>query len=101
MFGFSDPNDTPPTGTGPANLFNGVKITTLPSNGTLALNSVALTPGQIIPIDPATQTITGGPLTFTPASNANGLPYTNLTFQVRDDGLTARAASIWIRFPRR
>jgi len=82
-FGFSDPNDSP------ANGFIGVKLTTLPANGTMFLNNVAVTPGQIIPIDPATLTVIGGPLTFQPAGNANGLPYARFTFQVQDNGGTA------------
>ena len=61
-FGFSDPNDTP------ANTLLAVKITTLPTAGTLADNGVAVTAGQFV----AVADITAGKLKFTPAANANG-----------------------------
>jgi len=77
-FGFSDPNDTP------ANTLSGVKITTLPAAGTLTDNGVAVVAGQII----AVADITGGKLIFTPATYANGTPYTTFTFQVQDTGST-------------
>ena len=78
-FGFTDPNDNP------ANSFLAVKITTAPAVGTLADNGVAVTAGQSI----AVADITGGLLTFTPATNASGSPYTSFTFQVQDNGGTA------------
>src|SRR5213078_5397123 len=43
-FGFTDPNDSP------ANSLAAVKITTLPLAGTLTLNSVAVTAGQLITV---------------------------------------------------
>ncbi|MFC3071032.1 beta strand repeat-containing protein [Phenylobacterium soli] len=76
-FGFTDPNDSP------ANSLMAVKITTLPGAGSLQLNGVAVTAGQTI------QAADIGNLTFTPAANANGTGYANLTFQVQDDGGTA------------
>jgi hypothetical protein len=78
-FGFTDPNDTP------ANTLLAVKITTLPTAGTLKLNGVAVTAGQFIP---ATD-IAANKLTFTPAANANGANYAQLSFQVQDNGGTA------------
>ncbi|MDI1227824.1 MAG: cadherin-like domain-containing protein, partial [bacterium] len=78
-FGFSDTSDTP------ANALLSVTITTLPVNGTLTLNGLAMSAGQSV----AVASITGGLLRFTPAANANGAGYANFTFQVRDDGGTA------------
>jgi VCBS repeat-containing protein len=73
-FGFSDPNDTP------ANAFASVKITTLPTTGTLKLSGVAVTAGQIV-------TAANIPnLTWTPALNSNGTALSNFTFQVIDNG---------------
>src|SRR5207248_949900 len=61
------------------------KITSLPSDGTLKNNGAAITlPGEISATD-----ITAGKLTFTSAANANGSPYTTVTFQRRDNGGTA------------
>ena len=78
-FGFTDPNDSP------ANVFNRVKITTLPGAGTLKLSGMAVTAGQFI-------TVANIPnLTFEPAANAVGSPYTTFTFQVEDDGGTTHS----------
>jgi VCBS repeat-containing protein len=76
-FGFTDPIDTP------ANSLLAVKITTLPTNGSLTLNSAAVTAGQTITLADLTN------LKFTPAANGNGSPYTTYTFQVQDNGGTA------------
>ncbi|MBP3996508.1 Ig-like domain-containing protein, partial [Pseudomonas koreensis] len=75
-FGFTDPNDTP------ANGFAAVVITTLPSSsdGTLTLNGIAVTTGQVIAV-----TDLGG-LVFTPLANRNGSGVGAFTFQVRDNG---------------
>jgi hypothetical protein len=78
-FGFSDPNDNP------ANALQAVKITSLPGAGTLLLNGVAVSAGDLID---ATE-IAVGHLTFAPAANANGDGYASFTFQVQDDGGTA------------
>src|SRR5258705_399729 len=78
-FGFSDPNDSP------ANAFLAVKITTLPSGGTLSDNGVAVTLSQFVSVTD----INGGLLKFTPAANANGSPEASFTFQVQDNGATA------------
>ncbi|TAK89420.1 MAG: retention module-containing protein, partial [Burkholderiaceae bacterium] len=78
-FGFSDPNDTP------ANAFNRVEITTLPSAGTLLLNGIPVTAGQFVTVTD----INSGLLRFAPATNANGNAYASFTFQVEDNGGTA------------
>ncbi|MDO9002609.1 MAG: DUF4347 domain-containing protein, partial [Aquabacterium sp.] len=78
-FGFTDANDSP------ANTLSGVRITTLPGAGSLTLNGVAVTAGQIISV----ANINSGLLQYTPAANANGAGYTSFTFQVQDNGGTA------------
>src|SRR5207344_1428337 len=60
-FGFSDPNDSP------ANNLAAVKITTLPTAGSLTDNGVVVTTGQFVSL----ADIGGGKLVFTPATNAN------------------------------
>ena len=78
-FGFTDPNDTP------SNNLQNVIITTIPSNGTLTLNGVAVTAGQAV----SAADIASNLLVFTPVANANGAGYDSFTFQVQDDGGTA------------
>jgi Bacterial Ig-like domain (group 3) len=78
-FGFSDPNDTPP------NNFLAVEITTLPTNGTLTDNGVAVTAGQFVSVTD----IMSGKLIFSPVTLASGAPYASFSFQVQDDGGTA------------
>src|ERR1700687_4663638 len=78
-FGFTEPNDSP------ANTLLAVKITTLPSGGTLFDNGVAVTVGQSVSVTD----INTGLLKFTPAANANGSPEASFTFQVQDNGGTA------------
>ncbi len=78
-FGFSDLVDSP------ANNFSAVKITTLPGQGSLTVNTVAATTGQMVSV----ADITAGKLVFTPAANGNGNGYASFTFQVQDDGGTA------------
>lgn len=74
-FGFSDPAE----GHG----FAGVAITTLPTNGVLLLNGVAITiAGSFV----TAAQITANQLVFQSDSNENGTPYATFTFQVRDDG---------------
>jgi hypothetical protein len=77
-FGFTDPNDSP------ANITNGIRVTTLPSAGTLTRNGNAVTVGQTI----THGQINSGQLEFTPVTGASGTPYTSFTFQVRDNGGT-------------
>ncbi len=77
-FGFTDP-DTGDT-------LSAVRIDTLPANGSLTLDGVAITPGQII----SAADITAGLLVFTPTANENGNTYSSFTFSVRDSsGVTA------------
>ena len=57
-----------------------VRIDTLPAAGTLTLNAVALTAGQVI----VAADINAGLLRFTPAPDANGAGYASFTFSVRD-----------------
>jgi VCBS repeat-containing protein len=78
-FGFSDPNDSP------ANSLLAVKITTVPSAGSLKDNNTTVTAGQFVPLSD----IVAGQLKFTPAANASGNSYTSFTFQVQDNGGTA------------
>ena len=67
-FGFTDPSDTPgPASQGPANSLFAVKITTLPTNGSLTNNNVAVTAGQFISVSD----INAGGLRFTPTANTN------------------------------
>ncbi len=78
-FGFRDPNDSP------AHTLAAVRISSLPTNGTLYFKGVALTAGQIatgyeVAVGELTQ------LTFV-ASQSNGTA--SFGFQVRDDGTTA------------
>ncbi len=63
-FGFSDPNDTP------ANNLLAVEITTVPGDGVLTDNGVAVTAGQFV----TASDISGGKLVFTPAANAKMVP---------------------------
>ena len=78
-FGFSDPNDSPGDG------LVAVTITSLPTNGTLLLNGVAVSAGQSV----AVADISAGALVFQPDTNANGAAYARFTFQVQDSGGTA------------
>jgi Ca2+-binding RTX toxin-like protein len=73
--GFSDPNDSP------ANAFSGIKVTTLPSTGTIKLNGTAIVAGAEV-----TKTqLDNGNLTYEPAAGSGGTTPT-FTFQVRDNG---------------
>src|SRR5436190_2220982 len=85
-FGFTDPNDSLPPSSTPPHTFLAVKITTLPTAGSLTSNTgVPIAAGQFIPL----ADLTAGKLKFTPAPNANGSPLATFTFQVQDDGGTA------------
>ena len=57
-----------------------VRIDTMPANGSLFLNGVLVTAGQVV----SAAQISAGQLTFAPASNANGSNYANFSFSVRD-----------------
>ena len=73
-FGFSDVD---------GDAFDAVIIDSLPSNGTLTLNSVTLTGPTPITIDIAD--IDGDLLVFTPAQDENGNGYDSFNFRVQDD----------------
>ncbi|APW36294.1 hypothetical protein RD110_02935 [Rhodoferax koreense] len=62
-----------------------VKITTAPGAGSLTLNGVAVTAGQMV----VAADIAAGDLMFTPAANASGVGYASFSFQVQDNGGTA------------
>ncbi|MBK9308523.1 MAG: cadherin-like domain-containing protein [Nitrospira sp.] len=79
-FGFSDVDA--------GDSLSAVRIDTLPAAGTLTLSGVAVTAGQVITV----VDITAGNLVFTPAANATGTGYANLTFSVRDSGNVYDAA---------
>ena len=79
-FPFDDSQDD--TAIDSADLLLAVKITTLPAAGSLTLNGNAVIAGQSIAAGDLTN------LSFTPAANAFGSPYTSFTFQVQDDGGT-------------
>jgi hypothetical protein len=75
-WGFSDPLDSP------ADLFNAVETTTLPSSGTLRLNGAPVTPGQFIFVTD----LNAGGLVYVPMAN---MKMTSFAFQVKDSGGTA------------
>ncbi|MCF6808651.1 cadherin-like domain-containing protein, partial [Thiotrichales bacterium 19S9-11] len=80
-FGFSDPNDSP------ADSFNSVIITTVPSLGSLELSSVAVTAGQEVLVSDLANLI------YSPVADANGASYSSFTFQVKDDGGTSNGGA--------
>ena len=87
-FGFADVADTV-TGGSSANTLLAVKISTLPADGILKLDGVAVAAGDFV----QASDITANKLTFEPATTANnksttGADYTSLTFQVQDNGGT-------------
>jgi VCBS repeat-containing protein len=67
------------------NALAAVKIATLPAAGSLTLDGIAVTAGQLI----SAADIAAGKLVFTPAANANGTGYAGFTYQVQDNGGTA------------
>ena len=73
-FGFTDSD---------GNSLLGVTISTLPAAGSLTLDGVAVSPGQVIPAGSI------GLLVWTPPANGNGNGLASLTFQVIDNGGTA------------
>jgi len=78
-FGFSDPLDTP------SNNFSYVKITTLPSAGTLKLGGTTVSAGALIPVGSLAT------LVYTPAENTGSDQAISFTFQVQDDGGTTNS----------
>ena len=91
-FGFADVDSTTP-----ANEFAGVRIDTLPATGTLSLNGVAVTAGQLI----SKADLDAGKLSYLAPHNLASLPGQSLssfTFSVRDGlgayDLTSRTMSV-------
>ena len=76
-FGFSDAGDSP------VNTLAAVRITSLPTLGTLNYN------GRPISADTEVLAANLSLLSYTPALNASGERYASFTFQVRDNGGTA------------
>jgi len=68
----------------PGDMLRQVKITTLPTNGTLSLSGVDVVASQSITVED----IDAGNLVFTPASDQNGIAYDTFDFKV-SDGVTA------------
>ncbi|MET0274136.1 MAG: cadherin-like domain-containing protein, partial [Phenylobacterium sp.] len=62
-----------------------VKITTLPTHGTLTFDGAPATAGVTV----TAADLAAGKLVFTPAAGQSGAAYATLTFQVQDDGGTA------------
>ena len=78
-FSAADFNYTQPGGETDA--MDGVRIDTLPATGTLELNGVAVSPGDIID----QSDIDAANLTYVPPANQSGDDFTSFTFTVRDD----------------
>jgi len=66
------------------NSFAGVRITDLPSTGTISLNGAPISAGQLVTL----AQLNAGALSYQPAAGARGTAPT-FTFQVQDDGGTA------------
>ncbi|WPP49752.1 tandem-95 repeat protein [Catalinimonas niigatensis] len=62
--------------------FDGIRITGLPTAGSLKLAGVDIVLNDEISLSD----FTNGDLVFTPAANQHGAPYATFTFQVKDDG---------------
>jgi len=77
-FGFTDPLDATP------NTLLSVRISTLPTAGTLRLDNQAVTFGQYV----SAADINAGKLRYSPPAGSLGAPYASFTFQVRDNGGT-------------
>lgn len=85
---FSDPVDAPAE-----NALLELTIITLPLAGTLKLNNVNVSAGQVITAGDIRK------LLFTPAANAAGTSYASFTFQVRDSGGTANGGADFDQSP--
>ena len=80
-FPLTDPNDLP------ANTLAAIRIASLPSVGTLKVNSVNALVNQNVTL----VQLNAGALVYTPAFNGNGTGYTSFNFQVQDNGGGANA----------
>ncbi|EHR71078.1 VCBS repeat-containing protein [Burkholderiales bacterium JOSHI_001] len=86
----STPEDTPYTvtladilggyGDADGDALSNVRIDTVPASGTLVLNGVPVTPGQVV----TRADIDAGKLSFVPRPNESGTPYGDFTFSVQD-----------------
>ena len=65
-----------------------VKIVTVPTPGTLALNGTAVLANAVV----TKAQIDGNMLTFTPVAGASGAPYTTFTFKVNDGTVDSASA---------
>ncbi|MFT3858605.1 MAG: Ig-like domain-containing protein [Aquabacterium sp.] len=72
-FGYTDPD--------PGQNFGGITVVTLPANGSLLLNGVAVQASDVI----SAADIAAGRLVYTPVANESGTPYTSFTFKVMDE----------------
>jgi VCBS repeat-containing protein len=79
-FGFTDVD---------GNSLLAVKISSLPAQGALLLNGLAVSAYQFV----SATDIAAGNLTFVPDANENGGSYASFTFQVQDDGGTANGGA--------
>ncbi|MCP5143383.1 MAG: cadherin domain-containing protein [Gammaproteobacteria bacterium] len=75
-FGFTDVD---------GNNLDSVWFMSVPANGALKFNGATFAANNYV----VASDIVDGLLTFQPATNATGTPYTSFTFQVQDDGGTA------------
>ena len=75
-FPYSDPEDDP---------LVRIRITSIPGNGTLRVNSNPVSGPTNVPAG----TINSGGFTFIPALNENGIPYTTFGFRVNDGDLNS------------
>jgi len=82
-FGFHDPADAP------SNNFQAVRVTTVPSAGSLVNNGSPISAGQYV----SATDILAGRIQFIPVSGASGSSYASFTFQVQDDGGTANGGA--------
>ena len=69
-----------------------VEVVTVPGAGSLTLNSAAVNVEQTV----TKAQLDGGELEFTPAADANGVPYTTFTFKVSDGPDESAAATMTI-----
>lgn len=75
-FGLTDTGDSPP------NALSAVKVTTVPAQGSLTDDGVAVSARDFV----SAAHIAANKVKFLAASNATGAAYTSFTFQVLDDG---------------
>ena len=74
--------------------FVGLRVDSLPGNGVLLINGMAVTSGQLVSV----ADISSGKLTFNPALNENGGNYASFNFSVQDSSGTFDVAPNTITF---